>query len=51
MNAEVKHPIPLGTETEYGTVQAIGRIEGERYYWMVDEHGTVSMIPDFMVEV
>ncbi len=37
--------LPLGTDTEFGEVSAVGCIDGERYYWMVGQHGDVSMIP------
>jgi len=40
--------IPL--RQPYGKVVAVGMIEGERYYWFVDKHGTVSMIPAVAVE-
>jgi hypothetical protein len=43
-------PLPLGTETPEGVVQAVGITGGERYYWLVDAHGVVSMMPWFMVE-
>lgn len=43
-------PLPLGTETEYGTIEMIGCLNGERYYWMVDQDGMVSMMPDFIIE-
>ena len=51
MNLKQRNPIiPLGTKTKWGIVEAIGILSGERYYWMLDEHKTVSMMPDFMVE-
>ena len=28
----------------------IGILDGERYYWMIDKHGTVSMMPAVIVE-
>lgn len=38
--------IPLGTEIRiYGRVAAVGVIEGERYYWIVDGSQCVSMMP------
>jgi hypothetical protein len=40
----------LGDKTEYGTVQMIGRTGGERYYWMVDDDGVVSMMPAIIME-
>lgn len=38
--------LPINTETKFGRVKAIGFISGERYYWMLDEDGSVSMIDD-----
>lgn len=46
---ERKPPLPLGTETQWGTVEAIGFF-GERYYWLVDKDKVVSMFPADMVE-
>lgn len=43
-------PLPLGTETEWGTIEMIGVSGGERYYRMIDADDVVSMIPAFMVE-
>ena len=43
-------PLALGTKTEWGTIDMIGTTGGERYYWMTDKHGCVSMIPAFIVE-
>ena len=43
-------PLPLGTETKYGRIEMIGTTGGERYYWMIDKKGTVSMIPASVVE-
>lgn len=45
-----KNPISLGTKTKWGTVEMVGLIEGERYYWMVDKLKCVSMMPAIMVE-
>jgi hypothetical protein len=42
--------IPIGSETQWGTVHAVGMIDGERYYWMIDRQGTVSMIPASTLE-
>lgn len=41
---------PLGTQTSVGEIQMIGSLQGERYYWMVDEDGMVSMIPHEMMD-
>ena len=38
--------IPIGTKTKFGKVGMVRTIEGERYYFMVDnDHHSVSMIP------
>ena len=42
--------LPLGTETQWGLVSAVGWTAGERYYWMIDEHGSVAMLPADVVE-
>lgn len=43
--------IPLGTVVEpYGRVGAVGTIEGERYYWFVDDEDCVAMMPAFVIE-
>ena len=42
--------IRLGTKTQFGIIAMIGCIEGERYYWMIDRHGVVSMMPACVVE-
>jgi hypothetical protein len=39
--------IPLGTETVWGRVSMVAMTGGERYYWMVDKDGAVSMMPAF----
>jgi len=44
-------PIPLGTIVKHwGKVAAVGYISGERYYWLVDKRGSVSMMPADTVE-
>ena len=43
-------PIALGTKTQWGAVEAVGVIGGERFYWMVDSHQGVSMIPASVLE-
>lgn len=45
----VRPPIPLGTITAWGRIEAVGVTGGERYYWMSDGR-TAAMIPAFMVE-
>ena len=43
--------LPLGTIVKpYGRVAAVGTTGGERYYWLIDKHGTVSMIPAVEIE-
>ena len=34
----------------YGKIVAIGSLSGERYYWFIDEHGAVAMLPAAVVE-
>ena len=36
--------LSLGTITEWGELIAIGWV-GERYYWFINEEGTISMTP------
>lgn len=44
-------PLALGTKVKpWGTVEAVGITGGERYYWLIDKHGTVSMMPACVVE-
>ena len=40
----------LETKTKYGTISAIACIEGERYYFLIDRFGTVSMLPADVLE-
>ena len=43
--------LPLGTKVPpYGTIQMIGMLAEERYYWMVSEDGAVSMMPASVIE-
>jgi len=45
----------IGDKTKWGVISAVGWLGeyplGERYYWMVGKHGTVSMMPADVVEV
>lgn len=42
--------IRLGTTIEpWGKVVAVGWV-GELYYWLIDSHGVVSMMPSYVVE-
>ena len=43
-------PLTLGTKTQWGEIGAVGLTGGERYYWMTDKHGCVSMMPATVVE-
>ena len=38
------------TVKPYGRIVAVGCLKGERYYWLVDQHKTVSMMPAVIVE-
>ncbi len=40
----------IGSKTKFGKVAMMGFISGERYYWMIDKHGTVSMMPAIIIE-
>lgn len=40
----------LGDTTYWGEIVAIGFMNGERYYWMIDKRGVVSMIPARVME-
>ena len=41
--------VPIGTVTPHGTVQGY-RFDGERYYFLIDEDGTVSYMPAIAIE-
>lgn len=43
-------PLNIGIKTEWGKITAVGITGGERYYWMVDKHGCVAMMPASVVE-
>jgi len=47
-------PLPLGTKVKrYGTVAGIrseGGDLGERYYFLIDKHGCIALMPAFIVE-
>lgn len=49
-NRDSEVPLRLGTETQWGAIGAVGLTGGERYYWMVDKHGSVAMMPACVVE-
>ena len=42
--------IPLGTLTDFGTVEGIHSRNGERSYFLVDEYGVVTLMPADMLE-
>ena len=42
--------VPIDTPTQWGKVAAIRFADGERYYFLVDKHGMVSMMPACVVE-
>lgn len=44
--------VPLGTKIRpYGTIGAVGSIQGERYYWLTSPDGRcVSMMPADVIE-
>lgn len=42
--------IPLGSKTKFGIVSMIGNLTGERYYWSIDKHKSVNMMPANVVE-
>jgi hypothetical protein len=43
--------LKIGQMTRFGKIGAIGCREGERYYMMVDKHGSVSLIPGSIMEM
>lgn len=44
-------PLMLGTNVNpWGKIGMVGVTGGERYYWLTDDRGMVSMIPADMVE-
>lgn len=46
-----KPVIPLGNIVEpYGRIQMVGTTLGERYYWLEDKYGTISMMPADVIE-
>jgi hypothetical protein len=40
----------IGTKTKYGKVSGITCKEGERYYFLIDKYGTVSLLPADLLE-
>jgi hypothetical protein len=44
-----KKPLTIGTKIRgYGTIEAIAWL-GERYYFLINKYGVVSMIPEFIL--
>jgi len=46
----IEVPPRFGRHPIYGRLAGIGILKGERYYWFVDRHGDVSMMPAGSVE-
>jgi hypothetical protein len=47
----MSEPLPINRVVKpYGKIAAVGVIKGERYYWLVDARGDVSMMPADVVE-
>jgi len=42
--------LKIGKETQWGKISAVGTVGNERYYWMIDDNGVVSMLPAYVVE-
>lgn len=40
----------LDSMTPWGRIAAVAYISGERYYFLINKHGTVSMLPADIVE-
>ena len=49
MAADLNSLLPIGTKTQWGTVQSV-LYDGERYYFLIDERGCISMMPASTVE-
>ncbi len=50
-NESYKPPLEIGlTVSPYGKIAAIMLTGGERYYFLIDEVGTVSMMPASVIE-
>ena len=46
-----EHLVPIGEWVDgYGEVQMVGFTGGERYYWLVNSDGAVSMMPATLIE-
>ncbi len=42
--------VKIGTETEFGTVEGMRTQDGERFYFIKDAQGTVSLMPASVIE-
>ena len=42
--------ISIGTKTAWGEVKMEGNLQGERYYWIIDDNNVASMVPASTVE-
>ncbi len=42
--------MPLGSRTRWGKIASVAILSGERYYFMVDKHWKVAMMPAMVVE-
>lgn len=40
----------IGTKTQWGTIQGILTIEGERYYFILRDEETVSLMPAILID-
>lgn len=50
MSNEYELPLKLGTLTEFGEIVAVKWIEGERYYFCINEDKTVSFLPSEVLQ-
>ncbi len=42
--------LKLGTKTKFGKIAAVMNTEGERYYFIIDKKGIVSLMPAKVIE-
>jgi hypothetical protein len=51
VSTPARKPRPLGQIVKpWGKIGAIGFVKGERYYFLIDREGSVSMMPADVVE-
>ena len=43
-------PLALETQTRWGNIKAVGFRDGERFYMMIDKHGSVALMPADVLE-